>query len=325
MIFLTGGTGFIGSKIVEELSKKDEKMFLLTRHEINLPYPNITPVIAKLMEIEKYKEYLKNSKVLIHIAGCARAFSKNKGEFYETNYLATKLLIEEALKYNLKKIIYFSTCMVFGPSSSELCEEDFRERNNFFTDYERSKYLAEIYVRRKIKEGAPIIVLYPTRVFGPGKLTQGNSLTKLIYFFMRHNCFPVIENVDYIGNYVYIYDVVEILLKSIYTLDPPQMLLVGGYNLTFKQFFETLNETLGANGKIFVIRKKIALLIAKIFEIMEIEANIPALISRGWIQTFTSNWSFSNKKIKNILNYSFTPFDVALKNTIKWLEKGKNA
>lgn len=320
MIFLTGGTGFIGSKVLEKLSKNNEQVCILTRQKINPLNTNTIITNANLTKSQQFSEYIKKSDVLVHIAGCAKAFSKDKNEFYNINYLATKILIDEALKYNLKKIIYISTCMVFGPSDTELCENNFKNRDNFLTDYEKSKYLAEIYVRKKIKEGAPIIILYPTRVFGPGRLTQGNSLTKLILYFVKSKIFPVIESSKYYGNYVYIDDVVNLILKAIYEIKPPETLLVAGYNLNFQQFFQTLNNLLSYNGKVITIKKIFAMQLARFFENLEIETGIPAPISRGWIQTFATNWLYSNEKVKNLLHYEFVLFETALRNTLKWLQ-----
>jgi nucleoside-diphosphate-sugar epimerase len=321
MIFITGGTGFIGSRVVEELSKKGRKLYFLTRKSSPLTNGNVFPIFARLDEKEKYSKYLKNSKVLLHIAGCAKAFAVPLSEFYYTNYLSTKTLINEALKNGVKKVIHISTCMVFGPSDEELCEDDFKERKNFLTPYEESKYLAEVYLRNLQKNGAPIIILYPTRVFGEGKLTQGNSLTKLIYLFMKYKILPAIDNPDYYGNYVYINDVVNIVLKAVDEISPPANFLVGGYNLTLRQLFEALSKVLKCSGKIIVIRKEIALLIARFCEALHTNLGIPAPISRGWVKTFSTNWLFSNKKVKSVLNYTFTPLEEALERTIKWLNK----
>ncbi len=319
MIFITGATGFIGSRVLQALIEKNEKICILSRKKINPNLP-IEIVNANLEKVEDYKDYLKKAEILLHIAGCAKAFSKNKDEFYLINYLATKKIIMQALEFEIKKIIYLSTCMVFGPSNTELSEDDFKERNNFLTDYEKSKYLAERFVRSKIKEKAPIIVLYPTRVFGQGKLTQGNSVSKLILFFMRTKIFPVIENPSYFGNYVYVDDVVNIILKTIYEVKPPQTFLVGGYNLNFRMFFEVLNNLLNYNCKIVIIGKAVAMQVARFFENLETTTGIPAMISRGWVKTFTTNWLFSNQKVEKILSYKFTSFENALKETVNWLK-----
>ncbi|MFN7181265.1 MAG: NAD-dependent epimerase/dehydratase family protein [Planctomycetota bacterium] len=319
MIFITGATGFIGSKVVEYLLNQNEEICILSRRKLNFN-DRLKIVYADITDIEQYKTQLKHAQILVHIAGCAKAFSEDISEFYKVNFLATKNLINRALEYGIKKIIYLSTCMIFGPSNRELSEDDFKERNIFFTDYEKSKYLAEKFVRKKIKQGAPIIILYPTRVFGPGKLTQGNSLTKLILFFSRFKYLPVIENPFYKGNYVYIDDVVKIIVKAIYCVNPPNTFLVGGYNLSFYEFVQGLNKVYNTDGKILIIKKKIACLLSKIFEQLEVEMGVPALISRGWVNTFATHWLFTNKKVKNFLNYEFVKFETALKNTKQWLE-----
>lgn len=50
----------------------------------------------------------------------------------------------------------------------------------FCTEYERSKAAADKIAMNAASEGVPIVLLYPGVIYGPGKLTSGNMVAKLV-------------------------------------------------------------------------------------------------------------------------------------------------
>ena len=55
---------------------------------------------------------------------------------------------------------------------------------NFCSEYERSKTLADTIVLQEAEKGLPVVLLYPGVVYGPGKVTEGNSLVSLVSFLI---------------------------------------------------------------------------------------------------------------------------------------------
>ncbi len=52
----------------------------------------------------------------------------------------------------------------------------------FISPYEESKFLADKVAQEAAAEGVPIVSVYPGMVYGPGKLTAGNSLALMLMF-----------------------------------------------------------------------------------------------------------------------------------------------
>src|SRR4030043_1447934 len=63
----------------------------------------------------------------------------------------------------------------------------------YYTEYEESKTLAEQEALRWAAEGFPVVLVNPTRVYGPGNLTGGNSVSRMIDLYDRGKL-PVLLN-----------------------------------------------------------------------------------------------------------------------------------
>jgi len=86
----------------------------------------------------------------------------------------------------VEKVVVTSSCVTFGPSlPGQSLTEDSSNFHPFLTAYERSRYQMEHVVTAYVNQGLSVIVVNPTRVFGPGLLTEGNSVTKMIQLYLR--------------------------------------------------------------------------------------------------------------------------------------------
>jgi len=116
-ILLTGGTGFIGQKVVKELIYKKHFLFLLVRKTSNLDNIDCTHKRVKIVYLEDKKNLLKMFKfkkidLFIHLAGSLKSDFKTLGEFRtinEANVIIPLELLELIAQYRLKKIINIST------------------------------------------------------------------------------------------------------------------------------------------------------------------------------------------------------------------------
>ena len=167
-VFVTGGTGFIGSHTVERLLKEGYRVRCLVRpYQINLRWLQGLPVdIVKgdLSDSVSLSKCLEGADYIIHIAGVTKA--KQKSEFFSGNAKATEHLLHAASKMkHLKKFCYLSSLTAVGPSTTgipltetALCHP--------ITTYGQSKLEAEHHCRQFI-DRMPIVIIRPPAVFGP--------------------------------------------------------------------------------------------------------------------------------------------------------------
>ncbi len=126
MILITGGAGYIGSHTVINLLKRNYKIIIFdnlsTGHieTINAlkTIGNIEFQKGDLLNIKDLELLFEKNKIdaVIHFA----AFSlveescKNPKKYYENNVIGTLNLLNTMIKYNVKKIVFSSTCATYG-------------------------------------------------------------------------------------------------------------------------------------------------------------------------------------------------------------------
>ena len=113
---ITGGTGFIGKKIVDNLVEADVKVISLQRLEGGAEtVPTRIFDLSNLSTINT--ELLEGIDIVIHTAALVHNSSANQAEHETLNRYATSKLISVSMKCNIKKFIFISTVGVYGVSS----------------------------------------------------------------------------------------------------------------------------------------------------------------------------------------------------------------
>ena len=157
-LYLTGGTGFIGTSIRR----------ILQFEEISIH--------KKLEEIT-----LQSEEIIIHLAGKAHDLKNTLSStiYYEVNTELTKKVFNAFLASEAKVFITLSSVKAAADEvSGELTEEHIP---NPLTHYGISKLLAEQYILLKeIPEGKRVYILRPCMIHGPGNKGNLNLLFKLV-------------------------------------------------------------------------------------------------------------------------------------------------
>jgi nucleoside-diphosphate-sugar epimerase len=138
-ILITGGTGFLGSALIDKLLAKGEKIITVSRHSPE-PRMNLLPLIGDILKPNLGLEdrYLADSLGKIdsvyHVAGIVDLSENDKNDrIYQTNVIGTKNVVNFCLDNKIPHLFYVSTAYT-------------RSKN----PYERSKAEAEILVSNAI-------------------------------------------------------------------------------------------------------------------------------------------------------------------------------
>jgi nucleoside-diphosphate-sugar epimerase len=166
---VTGGTGFIGSHLVDYLLLKNYRVTCIVRESSNLRWLNNKPVEIFKFSFDDYSQLEKiisEADYIFHVAGLINAVTFD--EFYQVNSLGTKYLIDAVNKYQkkLKRFVFVSSQTVGGPSFS--LENPINEESPAIpiTNYGKSKKIAEEFVLKYINN-FPITIIRSPAVFGP--------------------------------------------------------------------------------------------------------------------------------------------------------------
>ncbi|MFC2135258.1 NAD-dependent epimerase/dehydratase family protein [Bacteroidota bacterium] len=164
---VTGGTGLVGSHLVDYLLEKDHKVRCIVRKTSNLRWLKDKPIEifdSGLFDKDKLKEILKDADYVFHVAGVVKA--KKPEGYFNGNVETTRSLLDvlREVNPNITRFLYVSSLTACGPSlSGDHCTE--KTLPHPITNYGRSKYEAEKLVETYMKK-IPITIVRPPAVYG---------------------------------------------------------------------------------------------------------------------------------------------------------------
>lgn len=170
---VTGAAGFMGSHVVEYLTKKGVKVRATARPRKNLSFfekLGVEYVAADLTKPETLPSLFEGKVDRIMHLGAICNFSTPYEKLYPTNVLGVERITELALKHGVKRFVHVTSTSVYGLYTGTPFTEDTPRNPN--TDYGRSKRDGENVVKERIKEGLDAILVRPCTVYGP-RCTDG--------------------------------------------------------------------------------------------------------------------------------------------------------
>ena len=182
MILVTGGTGFLGSYIVDELLQRGEKVRLLARNSGKVsPREGVDIAEGDLLDRVALAQALEGVDRVIHAAAVVSFWSPRFEEMREVNIKGTESLVDTCLEMGVKKLVNVSSVAALGRSGSGavIDEKTKWSKSKLNSQYGRTKYLAELEVQRGVQEGLAAVMVNPGIIIGAGNWQQGAP--KLFY------------------------------------------------------------------------------------------------------------------------------------------------
>ena len=324
-VLLTGATGYVGHHLALKLANQDYEVHALVRDLDSNKIPkhkNIIPFKGDICEYETIHNAIRNCDYVFHTAAFTDLKCNKIDNFYKTNVVGTKNILEASLEENVKKVIYTSTLSTFGPALYHVPITENQPRiASYSNDYELTKAMSEEVISEYVKKGLSCTILSLTRVYGPGLKTYSNGVNNLISKILKDRILFVPSKLNIEANYVFIDDVINAELLALKNGKSGEKYIIGGENSDYKTLFQNIKELSKSKIKIFqidydLVKNCIALL-----------NNLNSIFGRSFLLTpkvidsLFTNRSASSEKAISTLNYKRTPFKEGLKQTINYLSK----
>ena len=326
-IFITGATGYIGNLLALKLADAGHCIHALIRDDKRasmLKHDNIKVFFGDINNREEIGNALRDCEQVYHLAGHVKTWMKDPSVIYKVNVEGTLNVLDAALNAGVKKIVFTSTCGVIGPGLKEPMTEKDPRLTGYNLDYELSKKMAEEIITRYITKGLNVVVVSPSKVYGPGKISHSFAYNAIIKKFLHKGIVLIPYPGNYQGCFGYIDDVVNGHILAMEKGKTGEKYILGGVNVSYKNFFQEIKKIYGS-GRIIKVPRLIIKGWAnwqwfqyKIF-------NKEPLFTPGVINHFYRNYIFSSEKAIVELGYKITPFEEAIHKTIHFLNQPYHA
>jgi farnesol dehydrogenase len=163
------------------------------------------------------------------------------------------------------------------------------------------------------------VIVNPTRVYGPGLLTEGNVLTELIDQYDRGRV-PILFNRGVnVGNYVMVDDVARGHILAMERGRIGQKYILGGENASLLELFRTVDRVSGKRHFQIPLFKYGPLVFAKLLQKRAEWFGVYPKVTPGWVETFSADWACRSDKARSELGYVPTPLQIGIEQTYRWI------
>jgi NAD+-dependent farnesol dehydrogenase len=320
-VFLTGGTGYLGGALRAALVEAGHQVTVWARR---IPegerHPREEWIRGDLREGPPPVDLLVRHRALIHTAALVKAWMPDRSDFDRINVEAWDQLLAAAMNAGVQKIIHTSSFLSLGPSPGPepLRESDRRPRQDFRTDYERTKYLADQVTDRYIARGVPVVTVYPGVIYGPGPCSDGNLVGKMIWMLARGRFPGIIGPGNKVWNLAYLPDVARGHCLALERGLAGSSFILGGENIALGEFVARAARLLGRFPRTPHVPVGIAEWLGERLENRANRTGKAPALTRGVASVYRQHWSYDSSLAEKTLGYRRTPFDEALGATAEW-------
>lgn len=312
--FVTGGSGFVGSHLIEALLAEGVEVFALLRDPRKPGWLQGLPVNVLEGNLFSLPPLPRDLDTVFHLAGVAK--TSREADYYTVNHLGTASLLASFESRGLKPcFVYVSTTSAGGPSSGGTLRHE-SDLPSPVSPYGRSKLLGEREALRRSRS-LPVTVLRPGFVFGP-RDKDFLTLLKIIDF----GFIPLLRGIPVRASGIYIKDAVRALLRF---LRPPVRSgeiynIAASPPLELEAFSRTLAALLGRKAKaIRLSRRAAGLFTAAAGLASRIRGARQSLNSSFTREALHGDWAVDVNKAARELGFrAATPLDEALAETVAW-------
>lgn len=324
-ILVLGASGFIGTSVVQELTRKDHRIHCFVRETSNLSHlkrinSELEYHIGDILNKDTLITPMKKCELIINCTGLNSFWEWNKKNYRDMNIRGTINIMDTALAVKVEKIVHISTIMAYGfPDKMPFNENS--KPGPHMSQYAKTKYLGDSYAWQLYEEKhLPLVSVYLAAVLGSG---DHKDVMKIGMFL--NNKVKFMLNSDHRFTYVYNKDAAEAIVKAAEKENNiGEKYLIGNQRLTTREYFESISNISGIPVPKKFIGKKITLFLAYINSTASKISKNPPLLPLDLMRTqFRSSLLFDATKSEKELDMKYTPIEVALEEEINFIAENR--
>ena len=337
MIFVTGGTGLIGSHLLYKLVSEGKKVRALKRTSSNtrqvfktISYYTENPeelfnridwVTGDVLDYFEMENLIAGVDEVYHCAAIVSFNSADRRKLIRTNVEGTANIVNASLENRVKKFCHVSSVSALGASQNGLPAD---EHTNWVPSkkvnaYSESKFFSEAEVWRGIQEGLDAIIVNPSIVLGPGKWDSGSpTIFKTVWDGLQFYTKGTIGYVD-------VKDVVKVMFMLMtdenFKKFKNQRFLLSSENWSYQKLLNCIADFLQKSRPKWAVSGLMLGIAWKAAIIFNLVAKRRFPITRETAVAANAHKIYDGSKIINSIGFNYLPILDSVKQTAEILIK----
>tara|TARA_B100000575_G_C23013100_1_gene583537 strand:+ start:44 stop:1015 length:972 start_codon:yes stop_codon:yes gene_type:complete len=317
-VFVTGGNGFIGSRVVRQLHAQGHEVRCLLRLTSKTDRIDMVPFerhIGDVRDVDSLVAGMDGCDGVIHLASIS-SWDQIRSPIMRIVVIdGTRNVLEAATKAGGLRTVFVSTCAAInGTVQPEVMDET----TAFALDpktyiYAGAKHEAEQICAEFAAGGLPVITVNPCEVYGP----EDEDLITSSYLLDALKDWPVMSLHG--GTAVaHVEDVANGIILALQKGRGGERYILGGENLHVRQVMEKTLEAGGQGGK-FILQLPNGVIKAVVKSLAALK--LPTPVIPDIVDYGTLFWYVDSRKAQDELGYTYRSADETITDVVGWLRE----
>jgi dihydroflavonol-4-reductase len=320
-IVVTGGTGFIGSRLVSKLAKDENNdVYAIVRKSSDLKslkecVDRITLLYGDVTDASTLGGMFDGADEVYHCAGLTYMGNRKNDLLKKINIEGTRNVLGACRKAGIRRVVHVSSITAVGISRDRkpLNEKSTWNFDRLGLEYARTKHVAEQIVAEEVRNGLDCVIVVPAFVFGAGdinfnagRIIKDVYKRKMPFFPMGGVCVVDVEIV------------VDTLMSAMKKGRTGQRYIVGGDNVSFKELSRTIMRVTGVHQTSLPLPLWGAKVISYFLKFRHDRNKISKLFNMSMFAVASEFLYFDSSKASRELGMRYEPFEQSIRRTFEW-------
>ena len=305
-VLVTGGTGYLGRSVVRALAARGHAVVIFARNASRSGLPG-TAIDGDIRDRAAVERAGGGCDAISHSAALVSIWRRRREDFDDVNVGGLRNVLAAASTLRIPRVLYTSSFVAIPPRG--------RTEPLQANDYQRTKVAADRIADEAVRDGSPLIRVYPGVVYGPGAFTEGNLVGRLIADHLKHKL-PGLVGPEQCWSYAYVDDVAAGHCEALERGRVGGRYALGGENAPQRRVFEIVQRLTGRRPPPR-IPYPVADLLGAAEELRVTLFGGTPLLTRGAVEIFRHDWSLDSSEAVSELGYTVTPLADGVAHTLR--------
>jgi dihydroflavonol-4-reductase len=316
-VYLSGGSGFIGGALCEQLVERGDDVVALARSEVAeevVAAKGAQPLRADALDEERIAAGMSGCELAYHVAGVNSHCPNDPDELMRVNVGGPETAVRAAARAGVRRVVLTSSAASVGEPPGTVGDEDTPHRGWYLSHYDRSKHEGEqraFDAGRRL--GVEVVAVNPSSVQGPGR-SEGNGKILIDYL---NGKLPVFVDV-----YISVVDIADVASGHLLAAArgrPGARYVLNGATVRAREALDILSGLTGVHQSVRMAPPALARGIAAISEsTARARGKKTSSLCRARMRTILHGHRYDGSRAARELGLVYTPLPETFRRTVDW-------